>query len=718
MSGTYYVTITLNGCTSVPASTTVIINQTPSNPTVTNPVNFCQNATAVPLTATASPGNTLNWYTVSTGGTASATAPTPNTTNIGSTIYYVSQVTATTPGCESGRTPIVVNVYAVPSISGNFTNPTNCLLANGTITITGLTPNNSYTIQYVKNGGNPTTVALTPNANGDIVISNLSAGTYSNITATLNGCTSNQAGPFTLVDPSAPSGLIANNNGPLCSGNTLNLTSSSSITGATYLWTGPGGFTSSLQNPIVTNTTSAMSGLYTVTATINGCVSAPVTTDVLINQTPSSPIVSSPVNYCQNATAIPLTATANPGNTLNWYTVSTGGTPSSAPPMPNTTNIGSTTYYVSQVTGTTPSCESLRSPITVTVVGIPSINVNSSPPSTCTSSDGTITLTGLLPNTSYTVQYTINGATISTPFITNSSGNIIITNLAAGTYSSIIAALSGCPSNSVGPFTLVNPLVPATPIAGSNSPLCEGNTLNLTATTSTSGVTYLWTGPSSFTSTLQNPSISNITTAANGRFYISAKINNCVSLPDSVDVIINNNPKVDLGPDLFLAPGVQQQLTPTIQYGPVAQYLWTPSTNLNCTICPSPTATVFSNISYSLRVTNNFGCVGSDTIAIKVICEKAQIFIPNAFTPDGDGINDILMIRAPGVVSIKYFRIFNRWGELVFEKNNFPANDPSYGWDGRIKGVIGPPDVYVYTADVICENGISFIYKGNVSILK
>jgi gliding motility-associated-like protein len=110
--------------------------------------------------------------------------------------------------------------------------------------------------------------------------------------------------------------------------------------------------------------------------------------------------------------------------------------------------------------------------------------------------------------------------------------------------------------------------------------------------------------------------------------------------------------------------------------------------------------------------------VGSDTIAIKVICEKAQIFIPNAFTPDGDGINDILMIRAPGVVSIKYFRIFNRWGELVFEKNNFPANDPSYGWDGRIKGVIGPPDVYVYTADVICENGISFIYKGNVSILK
>ena len=94
------------------------------------------------------------------------------------------------------------------------------------------------------------------------------------------------------------------------------------------------------------------------------------------------------------------------------------------------------------------------------------------------------------------------------------------------------------------------------------------------------------------------------------------------------------------------------------------------------------------------------------------------MFIPDAFTPDGDGINDIFMIRAAGTPTIKYLRIFNRWGELVFERMNVPANNPNYGWDGSVRGVIGAPDVFVFTADVMCGNGERFVYKGNVSILK
>jgi gliding motility-associated-like protein len=103
---------------------------------------------------------------------------------------------------------------------------------------------------------------------------------------------------------------------------------------------------------------------------------------------------------------------------------------------------------------------------------------------------------------------------------------------------------------------------------------------------------------------------------------------------------------------------------------------------------------------------------------IKVFCEDAQVFIPNAFTPDGDGINDILMVRGKGIQLVKSFRIFNRWGEVVFDKYNFPPNNTTYGWNGKIKGVFGPPDVFVYTAEVICENGSAYSYKGNVSIIK
>jgi large repetitive protein len=717
MNGTYTLIVTSNGCTSTPATTNVTIIQTPTAPLVSSPVNYCQNATASSLTATGDPGNLFNWYNAPTGGTGNTTAPIPNTSVLGSTTYYVSQYTNTNPACESGRAPIVVNVYAVPSINASFINPSNCLIANGSITITGLSPNTTYNLQYVKDGGSPTSFSLISNANGTILISNLGVGVYSNITATLNGCSSNSAGPFTLVNPTAPASPSANSNGPICSGNTLNLTAGSSVSGVTYSWTGPNGFTSTQQNPVRPNSTTSMSGDYVVTITLNGCISSPTTTNVLINQTPSTPFATSPVNYCQNATASPLTAVVTAGNTLKWYTTPTGGTSSANAPTPSTSVIGTTTYYVSQQNSTT-LCESARTPIIVSINSIPSIAVTATLPSTCSSSDGTITLSGLNSNTSYTVQYTNNGTNITGSLTSNSNGNIVLNNLPAGTYSNITATLLGCTSNSAGPFTLVNPSGPSTPTVGSNSPLCPGRTLNLTANSSTTGVSYSWIGPNGFTSSLQNPSILNISNSASGRYYVFVSKNNCVSSKDSVDVVISPNPIVDLGPDLTLAPATQHLMTSTIQNGPISQYVWSPSTYLSCTNCPTPVATIQSNISYTLRVTNVNGCVDIDTVNIIVTCDKSQVYIPNGFSPDGDGVNDLFVIRSAGIVTVKYFRIFNKWGELVFEQNNFSTNDFSKAWNGKIRGVLSPPDVFVYTAEIMCENGTSFPFKGNITLIR
>ena len=94
------------------------------------------------------------------------------------------------------------------------------------------------------------------------------------------------------------------------------------------------------------------------------------------------------------------------------------------------------------------------------------------------------------------------------------------------------------------------------------------------------------------------------------------------------------------------------------------------------------------------------------------------MFIPNGFTPDGDGINDILMVRGTGIKTVKNFRIFNRWGQVVFERSNISPNDASQGWDGKINGIAAPPEVYVYTCEVTCDNDASYTYKGNVAILK
>jgi hypothetical protein len=76
------------------------------------------------------------------------------------------------------------------------------------------------------------------------------------------------------------------------------------------------------------------------------------------------------------------------------------------------------------------------------------------------------------------------------------------------------------------------------------------------------------------------------------------------------------------------------------------------------------------------------------------------------------------MARSKGIVQVKFFRIFNRWGELVFEKSNFPPNDPLYGWNGMVKNQKTGLDVFVYTCEVMCENGSLFSYKGNVTIIK
>jgi hypothetical protein len=76
------------------------------------------------------------------------------------------------------------------------------------------------------------------------------------------------------------------------------------------------------------------------------------------------------------------------------------------------------------------------------------------------------------------------------------------------------------------------------------------------------------------------------------------------------------------------------------------------------------------------------------------------------------------MVRATGVKSVSTFRIFDRWGQLVFEKLGFPPNDKNYGWDGRVKGVKASADVFVYIAEVVCENNQAFTYKGNVTIVK
>jgi gliding motility-associated-like protein len=105
-------------------------------------------------------------------------------------------------------------------------------------------------------------------------------------------------------------------------------------------------------------------------------------------------------------------------------------------------------------------------------------------------------------------------------------------------------------------------------------------------------------------------------------------------------------------------------------------------------------------------------------VNVFVLCDGANVFIPNTFSPNADGANDYFFPRGTGLFTIKQLRIFNRWGEQVFEKYSFKANDESAGWDGTYKGQKLTPDVYVYIMDIQCQNNTTLTLKGNIALIK
>ncbi len=176
---------------------------------------------------------------------------------------------------------------------------------------------------------------------------------------------------------------------------------------------------------------------------------------------------------------------------------------------------------------------------------------------------------------------------------------------------------------------------------------------------------------------------------------------------------------VNLGQDKVLASGDKLTLNPVVTNGPVKAWRWYPGNNLSCDDCAAPVLTATTDVMYAVEATSIFGCIARDTVQVKVFCENAQVFVANAFTPDNDGVNDYLHVRGKGIRLVKSFRVFNRWGQVVFERANFaPDNSIGNAWDGRVNGKEAPPGVYIFTCEVVCDNQQPYIHKGNVTLLK
>ncbi len=170
--------------------------------------------------------------------------------------------------------------------------------------------------------------------------------------------------------------------------------------------------------------------------------------------------------------------------------------------------------------------------------------------------------------------------------------------------------------------------------------------------------------------------------------------------------------------DQEIALGCIAELQAVVNTADDHTYTWWPTETLSCTDCSTPVASPVVTTTYYVEIETDKGCMAMDSVTITVNAIR-DIYIPNAFTPNYDGVNDVFLIFAGKAIGqIRRFDVYNRWGGQVFHAENIPANDLSYGWDGTFNGKRVNPGVFVYTAEVEYLDGVVEQFAGDVTVVE
>jgi len=552
--------------------------------------------------------------------------------------------------------------------------------ANGEATITpsGGTP--GYT--YLWSNG-----ATTPTA------SNLIAGTITCTVTDANGCTS--INTITLNSPPEIT-LTLDGTDVICFGGNSGAAIANASGGAggfTYLWS---------NNQTSTNVSNLTAGITTVTATdINGCA---IEQSITINEPSQLTIINDSISALDcngsNTGAIGFDVIGGTGSyDYNW---STGSNTQSI----NSLGEGTYTVTVSDDNGcfiTETFILEEPSPLDLSYL----TNDND-----CFGfSEGTIDLsvTGSIGG-GYSVAWTgPNGFT---------STDEDLTDLAASDYNIIITNSSNC---TIEETVTINQ--PAEPLSGTV------DVVDVTCFGGFDGQIIIFaeggTFPYRFSVDGVNFNGSSVQVGIYAGTYNNITIqdaNGCqIQLPS---VTVNELPEVevDLGPDTTIVFGQQVFLNPTIlnATGGVT-YEWLPrdDEHLVCNDCAPPVLvdSLDNQTSYSVVVTDENGCKATDIITIFVL-KFREVLVATGFSPNGDTNNDLLIVHGRPNSTVKLFRVYDRWGELIYENGDFPINDPTVGWDGTHRGKPMNPGVYVWYAEVEFEDGETKLFKGQTTLLR
>lgn len=734
--------------------------------TLVAPTNCCQ-LSATTSTTQPSCGQTngaINVNPTPAGSYTYAWSDGPSTqqnrTGLGAGTYSVTITSTSIPTCTF-TTSVTLASPGGPTLT--FSNPVNpsCAGGDGSVTVTLAGGTGPYTIT-IDTGSGPFTVT-SPIA-GQLPLPGLDAGTYTASVQDANSCSSNASVTLTAPANCCTHTVSAVLVQPTCgqADGSITLTASNGSGNYSYAW-GGGQNTSFI--------TGIPSGSYTVTITDNAFANCAIDTLFPLNDNSTLVLtLTGPINPSCAGDDGQITVNLSGGSAPYSAEIdTTGGTPVPVPFIPGPINQsftglppGAVTVTVTDAVGcqavasvtlATPICCTIQADAVVTPpscgLSNASVTVNITTagvqPYTYSFNGGAYqaqntfgnlapgnytviakdlndcadTVLVTVPTSANSLQINIvttdvscfgaadgvvtaNVAGGSTPYLYQWSGGTndsTQTGLIPGTYTVTVADASNC-TGSATAFITEPPLL--TIDLGNDTTACEGTPINLSAPAGFTG--YLWSGGET-TQTI-------LPTVAGTYAVTVTDANNCTAT-DAVDINLVPMPMVDLGDDKLVYEGQNTGIFAVINQGNGSggTYNWMPDTLLSCNDCQNPVAYAADTITYMLVYTDNYGCTGTDAIVLNVL-KVGDIFWPNAFSPNGDGNNDVFLPYGSGVKQIKW-GMYNRWGEKVFESTNF-----FYGCDGTYKGAPLPAGVYVYTADVVMMNDRSLKYKGSVTLIR
>ncbi len=700
---TYTVTGTTSGCTGTAVATVTV---TPNPIVNVNSPAICSGQTAA---LTANGATTYIW----TGGLSGnpVTTPALNTT----TTYTV---TGTTNGC-TGTAISTVTVKPNPVVTVN-----NSTICSGLTTV--LNANGATT--YIWSGGLSGNPATTPALNSTM--------SYT-VTGTTNGCT----GTATATVNVTPNPAVTVNSPSICDGQTASLTAAGA---ATYIWSGGLGSGTTVSTPALSSNQT-----YTVTGTANGCTGT-ATASVTVKLNPSV-TVNNP-SICSGQTA---GLAANGATTYSW-TGGLGNGPNVTTPILSTSQTYTVTGTTNGCTGTTTSfvlvkptksttvnksicsddsvrigsqtfnqtgnfsvvlqtslgCDStVRLNLTVTNVLSPSVTITASKTDLCPGDIVTFKATPVDAGSNPTYQWLLN----SNPVGTNSA-QFTASNLSSNDEVKVIVTSNAAcanpktaTSNSI--IVNLNKVTYTKPIVSYCQKDSQAVDLLINATPDPD-FTIKWMNGSTVTTNTNSTFTFNNLSNTNVPFEITYG-NNC-KVNDILKVTVHPLPVVNATSDIADAK-YEQEVQLTANGSMPLTFNWIPSDQVSNDSIQNPTTIIKATTQYSVTVRDTNNCVNSDTVLVRLIdeCTEDFIYMPNAFSPNRDGVNDCFGIMSPPKLTNYKMTIFNRWGEKVFE-----ALDENDCWDGMYKGGAALSDAYVYVVSFTCYNGKLLSKKGTVTIIK